>query len=501
MLNYLKQTSNVTYTENGAWTYQSSGDYCLDFFATVGALRNADNNIVITRFIRAFASSREYAMKTLFFARDIRGGLGERHIFRLILRYLAKTQPALTISNIPLVAEYGRFDDLLVLLGTGCETAAIEYIKTTISADLEKMKQGEATSLLAKWLPSINTSSELQRLRSKVIAKGMGMSQVEYRKCLSQLRAHIDVLERRLCKSDYTFDYEKLPSKALFMYRAAFMRNDAGRYRDFMSRVKEGTAELKTGSLYPYDIVRACGVDVYNHDGPVISEREILDATWNSLENHCDSRNALAVVDGSGSMYSGCGTVRPIDVAISLGIYFAERNTGPFKNHFITFSENPRLVEIQGADIVEKVTYSMSFNEVANTDLYKTFALILKAALDGGMTQADLPETLYIISDMEFDRCVIGAQKTVYQEAEKLYRQHGYTLPKVIFWNVDSRQEQQPVSMHQTGTALVSGMSPIIFKMVMTDDIDPRSFMKQVLDAERYKPVVSNVDINVPEIN
>jgi len=380
------------------------------------------------------------------------------------------------------VAEYGRYDDLLVLLGTPCEKNVIKYFKTVLANDLTMMERGEPVSLLAKWLPSINTSSKEQVEKARFLAKAFGMKYAGYRRTISSLRSHIDIIESRLCRKDYSFDYEKQPSKALFKYRRAFIRNDNTKYVDFINRVKERKAVLKTGSLYPYDIIRSC-------ENSASEEAEILDATWNSLKNYTDGRNALAVVDGSGSMYADRGNVRPIDVALSLGIYFAEHNNGVFKNHFITFSLNPQLVEIKGADIVEKVKYCMTFNEVLNTDIMKTFIIILQTAIDNNVPQEEMPEMLYIISDMEFDSCTCNSDKTAHEAAKGLYQAHGYRLPQVIFWNVDSRNEQQPVKKNETGTALVSGMSPIIFEMVMGGDVDPYSFMLSILNKERYAMV------------
>ena len=195
MLTVLKQSLNYTYTENGAWTYKSSESFCLDFFATAGALRNAADEEIIERFIRAFAEERKYAMKTLFFARDVRGGIGERRVFRLILRFLADTEPELIKCNIPIIAEYGRFDDLLVLIGPKCENTVINYFSAVLAQDIEKMEQGQPISLLAKWMPSINASSHEQAARAKIIAKGMKKSPAEYRKCLSLQRKQVDVLD------------------------------------------------------------------------------------------------------------------------------------------------------------------------------------------------------------------------------------------------------------------------------------------------------------------
>jgi hypothetical protein len=238
---------------------------------------------------------------------------------------------------------------------------------------------------------------------AKRIARFLGMDDAAYRKLLVKLRARIRIIENNLREMDYTFDYTKQPSKAMYKYRNAFLRNDGERYGDFMQKVSRGEAKLNTGTLTPYDIIAPI------FEGTVgTAEREAMDVTWNSQTDFAGSENALVVVDGSGSMYSYTNP-RPAAVALSLGIYFAERNTGIFKDHFITFSEKPRLVQIKGRDICEKVSYCRRYNEVANTNIQKVFELILRAAVKNKASQFEMPSTLYIISDMEFDCCARGA--------------------------------------------------------------------------------------------
>ena len=400
MLNYLKNEANRAYTENGAVSNASTMSDCLDLFATAGALRNASDDEILERFIRAFAEDRDIALKTLFFARDIRGGLGERRFFRVIMKYLAQNHPETVIKNIDNIAEYGRYDDILALMDTPCEAEAIAYIKAVLEDDMESMQAQESVSLMAKWLPSANASSKETVKTARKIARAIGMSEVSYRKMLSSLRAYIKILENNLRTKDYSFEYEKQPSKALFKYRKAFIRNDEDRYASFIRRAVENPAVMNTSCVTPYDIVWAVikGVRM----GMPQSERMTLDATWNALENYVNSDNTLVVVDGSGSMYGG-RYVLPAAVAESLGIYFAERNKGAFQNYFITFSTNPRLVEIKGKDIFEKVQYCMSFNECSNTDIERTFELILDTAVKNGLKQSDMPSRLIIVSDMEFD--------------------------------------------------------------------------------------------------
>ena len=481
MLEFLKREANKTYTENGSVTYRSTGRDCLDLFATIGALRRESEQEITARFLRAYAEDPDLAMKILFYGRDVRGGLGERRVFRILLRWLAVSKPESVVRNLPYVAEYGRWDDVLVLLDTPCRAEALALLKQQFDADLAALSSDGDVSLLGKWLPSVNASNDETVRAAKQIANAFGLSDRDYRKTLTKLRAQIRILENNLRERDYTFDYSKQPSKAMFKYRKAFLRNDAERYGAFMQRVSTGEVKLNTGALYPYEIIEKA----FHCDD---AERLSLDATWRALADYTQDENALVVADGSGSMYWG-GKPMPAAVAQSLAIYFAEHNRGAFRNHFITFSMNPRLVEIKGRDIVDKARYCETFNECANTNIQKVFELVLNAAVRNRVPQKDLPSTLYIISDMEFDSCAAGASLTNFEYAAKLFRQAGYRLPNVVFWNVSSRNQQQPITTNEQGVALVSGCSPRIFSMVMEGSLDPFTFMLSVIDTERYAPI------------
>ena len=483
MLNELKTEMNRTLTENGAVTLRSAGSDCLDLFAAIGALRNAGDQEIIVRFSRAYAEDCDLAMKMLFYSRDIRGGLGERRVFRTILKYLADAQTESVRKNLHYVSEYGRWDDLTVLFGTACEEDAVEVIRDQLAKDLAALDAGEKVSLMAKWLPSVNTSNAAAVKGGKRIAKALGMTDAEYRKTLVKLRAKIRIIENNLRRKDYTFEYSAQPSRAMLKYRKAFHRNDEERYAAFLDSVRAGEETIHTGALYPYDIVEKALWFLGNE-----TERKTLDVTWNALEDYAPQGNALCVIDGSGSMYGG-GTPIPATVALSLGMYFAERCKGEFHNHFITFSHSPRLVEIKGKDLVDKVRYCKTFNECANTNIRKGFELILSTAVKNKLPQEELPETLYFISDMEFDSCANDAGLTNFEYAKKLFETYGYRLPKVVFWNVQSRNEQQPVHMNEQGVILISGCTPRIFSMAAGGKFDPVLLMKEVLLSERYAPI------------
>ena len=499
MLEYLKNEANMTYTENGALTHASTYSACLDLFATVGGMRNAETAELYARFMRAYCEDPDIAVKILFYARDIRGGLGERRIFRELLVWLAENHAQSVRKNIALIPEYGRFDDLLVLFGTPCEKDAVAVIRTQLDADLKALEtEGEAVFLLGKWLPSVNASNADAVRMAKRVAKALGMRDAEYRKMLTALRARIRIVENNLRERDYTFDYEQLPSKAAFRYRAAFYRNDGERYADFLSRVERGEAVLKTNSVMPYELLdRYLRMSNWTETHPSylseISEEEkrTLNATWASFADYAGSKNALAVVDTSGSMYWMWEPL-PASVALSLGLYFAEHSKGAFRNHFMTFSERPQLIELKGKTFCDKLEYAASFAEVANTDIEAVFELVLDTAVKYNVKQEDLPEQLIIISDMEFDSCATNASATNFENAKQCYAEYGYRLPQIVFWNVASRRQQLPVCMNEQGVMLVSGFTPRIFSMISGGkDITPYAMMMEVIGSPRYAAVAA----------
>lgn len=482
MLEYLKKEANKTLTENGAVTYSTTTSNCLDLFATIGALRNTSDQDIIDRFTKAYIEDPLLTMKIIFYGRDVRGGLGERKVFRTIIKYMAEHNYDSIRKNIHNIPEFGRYDDLLMLLDTKYESDMIVLIKEQLNKDLESK---DDISLLGKWLPSINASNNETVNNGKRIAKLLNMKYVDYRKTLSLLRKRINILENYLRTKSYTFDYSKQPSKAMYKYKKAFIRNDEDRYTKFLESVNKGEKILHTGTLYPYDIVE----EIYNK-GHIMTdlERESINTTWNSLEDFTNNENALVVMDGSGSMLSG--KPMAISIAMSLAIYFAERNKGVFYNHFITFSENPRLVEIKGNDIINKVQYCKRYNEVANTNIQKVFELILNTAVKNNVPQNELPNTIYVVSDMEWDWCSSDASLTNFEYAKKIFEEQGYKLPTLVFWNVQSRNQQQPVTKDETGTLLVSGCSQRIFSMVITNNLNPYAFMLETLNNERYNCII-----------
>jgi hypothetical protein len=475
-LQALNSELNTTTTENGAKAYISTESACLDLFGKISSCRD-DIKTAEKLFLTAYKENPEAAVRILFYSRDIRGGQSERAIFRSLFAKLARTNPALTSNLIELVPYYGRWDDLLSLEGTPVWMVVLNYIKRQLDEDLKT----EKPSLMAKWLPSINASSKDSKRLGRIIASHLGLSEREYRKTLTQLREKLRIVETLMCSKEWSsIQYDKLPSRASFMYRNAFKKHDEARYSDYLSRVEKGEAKINASTLFPYDIVHK-----YLYGG--CSGDKTLELQWNALTNYMEGQqfNGLVVADVSGSM-SGM----PMSVSISLAMYIAERNCSPvWKDKFLTFSAHPTLQTIVGNNIEDKIQYLLRAEWQMNTDLNAVFRTILGAATAKKVPQDQMPQKLIIVSDMQFDECCRSNKRTNFEQIQKMYRKAGYELPELIFWNVNSTSNV-PVKAHDSGTCLVSGCSPSILKYVLTGAIiNPLESMNDVIFSERYEPV------------
>jgi hypothetical protein len=488
-LNALENELNITTTTNGAKAYKSTGSKNLDLFGKIAACRS--NVSEATRlFNLAYAEDPEAATRILFWARDIRGGQGERKIFRELFQELVRSDATIGAKLVSLIPEYGRWDDLLSLENTLVWNTALNAIKAQLNADLNT-EVGNSVSLLAKWLPSINASSKESKRIGRLIAKAMGWNERQYRKALTALRTQIKIVEQAMCAREWdAIDYSKLPSRAGFMYRKAFANRDGDRYQSYLDAVKKGEAKINAGTLYPYDIVEKC---LYSQES-----NDTLEVMWKALPNYMEGKelNGLVVADVSGSMNG-----RPMAVSISLAMYIAERNTGIWNGKFLTFSGNPTLQTVTGNSLSNKIRNLSRADWGGNTDIQKTFDLILNTAIQNNVPEEDMPRKLIIVSDMQFDNCVVmggnysgrmsyGVNRVTNYEAIRIkYAQAGYSLPEVIFWNVNS-YDNVPMKAHDSGTALVSGCSPSILTAVLTGNaITPTSLMRDAVYTERYDAV------------
>ena len=496
LVNELEKSTNVAYTENGAISNRSSLDAVLDFFASGGAMRYNTESEIFDLFHKAFVQDNLLALKCLFYFRDIRGGQGERKIFRAIFKQLGNLHSEKVVRNLDNVVKYGRWDDLFCLENTKAWYDTSKYIQNQFNKDVDALAGGETSvSLLGKWLPSVNASSHLTKKRGKYFAKFFGLQQSEYRKTLSKLRTAIDVLEKKMTTKQWSeIDYQKVPSVAGLKYRGAFSRNDEARYGKYLEDVASGKKKINASTLYPYDIVRKFLGD-YGGIKP-LNEQEVqsLNAMWDNLPNYLSDNphRGLVVCDTSGSMYGG-GGVAPIEVSISLAMYIAERNDDPtFGNAFLTFSSCPQLQRVPTGNILEKISVLQKADWGYNTNLQAVFDVILETAKNKNLGNDNLPEKLYIVSDMEFDSACENDENSNYTTIKKKFEAEGFKCPELIFWNVNANGKQVPVTKDDHGTCMVSGCSPAILTAILSGkEIDPIQVMLDAIDIDRYSSVVA----------
>ena len=510
-MNGLKNANNFTLTENGGVTHKSTRSDLLDMFAMGAAMRKRSDADVILMFRKAFKENPMYALKCLFYIRDARGGQGERRFFRVCMKDLATHDTDAAKRNLKFVPEFGRWDDLYIFVGTPLEKDALQLMKEQLALDV----QCKTPSLLAKWLKSENTSSADSRYLANKTRAYLGMSHKQYRKTLSILRQRINVLERLMSAGRWDeIEFDKIPSRAGMIYKNAFARHDLERaknenvqtYADF---AKDTTKKVNAKVLYPYECVaeavKAAGCSGYGYDyfgrrsnADSDTNRAIVNKYWDNLADYFNgaSFNGLAVVDTSASM-RGSDTSAPINVAISLGMYCAEKAKGPFAGHYVSFSSRPQLISVEGVDFVDKVYRIYRTNLCENTNIEATFDMLLNTAIANHCTQDDLPQNIIVISDMEFDRgngcygynrMTSANAETTMEGIAKKWAAHGYQMPKLIYWNVDARQNNIPQDLGNGNVSYVSGFSPSIFQTIMSGKTG-MDLMFEKLDSPRYEMI------------
>ena len=501
LLNGMKDATNYTLTENGGITHVTTKSDLLDMFAMGAAMRSRSDADVILMFMKAFKENPSYALKCLFYIRDVRGGQGERRFFRVIMKWLAENHTDAARRNLQYVPEFGRWDDLYVFVGTPLQNDALQIMKDQLELDV----QCKTPSLLAKWMKSENTSSADSRRLGGITRKFLGMNHKQYRKTLSILRERINVLERLMSENRWDeIEFDKIPSKAGLKYKNAFARRDIikAKYEAF---AKDATTKVNAKALYPYEVVDQaikCGrisngwsIRYRDYD-PEDVDRLMVNKYWDNLADYFNGAtfNGIAVVDTSGSMTRG-DAAAPINVAISLGLYCAEKANGPFANHYISFASRPQLIETKGVDFVDKVQRIYRTNLVDDTNIEAVFDLLLNTAIKNHCTQDDLPQNVIIISDMEFNMAVNdrwyapGAVtsnniETLLERKAREWAAKGYQMPHLIFWNVDARQNNIPM-LGNGPISYVSGMSPSIFETIMSGKTG-MDLMYEKLDSPRY---------------
>lgn len=501
LLNGMKNATNYTYTENGALTHKSTMSGLLDLFGMGAAYRTRSDVDCIILFSKAYDEDPVYALKCLFYLRDVRGGQGERRFFRVVTRWLANNKTEAMRRNLKFVPEFGRWDDLYEFIGTKLEKDAFELMRKQLMLDV----QCKTPSLLAKWLKSENTSSSKSRALASKTREAFHMNHKEYRKTLSTLRERIKVLERLMSENRWDeIEFDKIPSKAGLVYRNAFARHDLERslsnpeIKTYAEFIKDTETKVNAKTLYPYEVVaKAYNLTYKNYshyyynnseDNFDSTDRAAINKYWDNLKDYFNgcSLDALCMIDTSGSMW-GSEASAPINVAISIGLYAAERARGPFAGHYISFSSHPQLIETDGVDFVDKVRRIYSTNLCENTNIEAAFDMLLNTAIKTHCKQSDLPKSIIVVSDMEFDaaRGFYGrSNNTLMENIAMKWAQHGYQMPNLVYWNVQARHDNIPMTV-KDGISYVSGFSPVLFEQIMKGKT-AFDLMMDKLNDERY---------------
>lgn len=474
--NTMKEENKFTRTENGAVALNTTSDARLDLFGTIGALRDADENRIQTLFAEAYAQDPLFATKIVFYARDIRAGLGERKTFRTLIRYMAEKHPEVLKPNLDLIGVFGRYDDLYELVGTPLENDMWVAMKKQFEEDLENLNSGNAISLLAKWIKTADASSPATRKLGILTAQKLGYPVYNFKRIVRNMRKQIGVVESLMSAEKWDeIKYPEVPSRAMMIYRKAFMKHDPERFEEFINKAEKGEAKVNASTLFPYDIVEKI---LYHKEN-----NKVLEAQWKALPDYVkQGTNALIMADVSGSM-SG----RPMATSIGLAIYFAEKNTGAYHNMFMTFSSKPETVILKGETLEQKVKNAYNAEWGGTTDLKAAFDKVLDIAVKNEVPQEEMPKAIVVISDMEIDFCG-NRSWTFYDKMKNKFRKAGYVIPNIIFWNVDSRRDVFHSDSKRKGVQLASGQSVTVFKQILQNlGYNPIEAMENTINSERYE--------------
>lgn len=480
-----KRYGETKFTENGAMAYSTTGNDLLDLFSQIGSLRNRSESEIESKFAKAFRENLLLATKMMFYAGNIRGGLGERRTFRICLKWLAQNYPSIVIDNMDLVPLFNRYDSLFVLVGTRCEKAMWDFIVNTMTQDMKNFKMKKPYSLLAKWMPSENTSSQKTRMLAKKARMALGLSSKEYRKVLTALRKGLNIVESKMSANEWNkVIYSTVPSYAMLRYRNAFKMHDYERFQKYLDSVKAGRVKINSSTLYPYDLVHKYNMGEYPQEDSVVEEQ------WKALPNYIEGENNILIMaDVSSSMYG-----RPLETSIGLATYFAQRNKGAYSGLYMTFINKPHFISIGKNDSLRDAVVKVQNTDIGySTNLEAAFKYILNFAISNRVAPHEMPSALVVISDMEIDRYLSTHNFDFLQMMEKMFNSYGYNLPKIILWNVEARNDT--FLTQDKKVIKLSGQSTSVFKGLMDrlNGITDYEMMLRTLNDKMYDCVKVNM--------
>ena len=505
----LNRVNNFQQTENGATGYSTTGNDLVDLNFRVPSNHNNVKEEDIKKFIQVLKDDLVTGLKWMFYLRDIREGLGERDSFVSFFWVLNEYNPEVACKVLPLIPEYGRWKDVIDILAEFpsdndlTETIYL-LIENQLREDCVNLTENKSVSLLAKWLPSINASGKSRKLAKRICNK-LALTFENYRKVLSALRKYLDVTEVKTCGSKWNeIDYNKVSSNANARYLKSFMKHDSERrqkYLDTLSSPVAAGAIMHASNLYPHEVYAKYSETYGRYYDVKVNADQGVEALWTNLKNIDTVGNTMVVVDNSESMLTNIkgSKIMAIDVARSLGVFFSERCIGEFKDKVIEFSAKPRYIDLTDChSLADKYNTLNKYDDCSNTNLEKVFDLLLKTAIDNNLPQSELPQRILIVSDMEFDGAtniygshneVMAKYQTLFESIKTKWIKYGYTMPNIVFWNVNSRTNTIPVTANECGVTLVSGYSVNNVKMVLSGDVNPWTALKSVLESDRYNAI------------
>ena len=503
----LQETNNKakTLTENGAVAYETSGKHILDFSFKLSQYRGMSETEIKNDFAKVYFEDPLIATKFAFYIGDVRGGLGERKVFRACIDWLADNQPNIAVAILGAIPEYTRWDNLIRLINNrNIGDIVLSAVCEQFNYDVINMMQGNPISLLGKWMPSINASSKETVALAYTICKKTNTTPKNYRQTLSALRRYLDVVEVKMSAGEWSeIDYSKVPSLANLKYNEAFYKRDTERREEYLNSLKKGETKINASVTQPHEVVREYRGGYGGWNVSCKEYDETLEQIWKALPNVC-VEDTLVIRDGSGSMTCPIGSggkTTCLDVATALAIYCSEHNSKEWTNKFVTFSNRPKFVDLSGCKTLrDKIVRCYAEDDVANTDIEATMRLILQTAIDNECKQEDMPKNILIISDMQFDGSSnnrwrgFNWNETLFEQIAEEYAEFGYQIPRIIFWNVAARDSNTvPMQENKLGLVLCSGFSITLLNMVMSGEINPYNALLEQVNSERYDIIESIV--------
>ena len=512
----MKKTAQLTHTENGALSFclETIENPWVKVFYQVSSfrLRFTQAQSVATRHAKALNNDdqvmkdyrqaldeaqgtefEKYGIRLALFVRDITQGMGERALGRLMFTELADRRLIKADQLVDVLCRqgYGRWDDVIAIVqltkNRSFAVALDQAIVAQLHADNEALntQAGNAqVSLLAKWMPSIATSSSLTRRWARHYIRLLKLDNRGYRKMLSALRTQLRIVEQKICSKQWNeIEYAHVPSKAALRYANTFRSHDQERYQAFLESVKKGETKINAGTLTAPEIIAKVREHRYINGGN--DTNELL---WEALPPLELKRNLLPVCDVSGSMHTSVGSLMAIDVSLGLSLYLAQSNTGPFKNLVMSFSADSHI-----NDLSKKRTLLAKWNELGkhegyNTNIQSALEQLWNLANEHHVTQDELPGLVFF-SDMEFDSMndSKGKPVVIFEHYKKKFDSIGLKMPQVIFWNICNRTDTVPMRENDLGMVLCSGFSQQIMEAVLSNEFKtPWAMLKETLDKERF---------------